>query len=211
MTSKLFAQPSFSFMLEWYKKMKPSSSKKKKKYDDDPTIETFVMDEREEDDDDDDDFVHFVVKTDYILVPFSSIEPQEILSEHCVRRIKIDDFYGEFQLLGSNGTILGQSKNGVLSLLKKDIQNETTRLVHNLMCENSENYRCLSSHYGVGDPGMDFKFIKPTKIQFLDAPKSAERIPHIKVQLKVSCICDLKNFTFITKCKTCPSEYHKKK
>ncbi len=134
--------------------------------------------------------ISVVSRTEFIHVPWTGSEPQEFDMDHCVQFLQIDSHFGEFELLDSSKRVIGSSVKGRCSLLKKDIYSDVGRVWYDAMGRISVEHKTLSEKYKVQDPGMDLTGLKPLYLNFTSAPKAAERINHIPVYCRVTCLWD---------------------
>lgn len=93
---------------------------------------------------------------------------QELPLRHCVQKVFISSFYGEFNIYDASGRLLGKSKDSKLSFMKDDLQTEVAKVLFDAMSCQSE-YSTLRTKYSVKDPGMCFGFGN-ILIEFEDAP-----------------------------------------
>ena len=129
-----------------------------------------------------------VARTEFFLIPYTGADPQVIEVEHCVQFIQVDSFYGEFQVLDSSGRVLGTSTRGRLSFLRKDLISDVALVWYDALARTSPEFKVLSNRFQVADPGLDLGGLKPLKINFLSAPKQQERINHIPVYSRITCV-----------------------
>jgi len=93
---------------------------------------------------------------------------QELPLRHCIQKVFISSFYGEFSIYDPSGRLLGKSKDSKLSFMKDDLQTEVAKVLFDAMSIQNE-YTTLKTKYNVKDPGMCFGFGN-ILIEFEDAP-----------------------------------------
>ena len=118
-------------------------------------------------------------------------EKQELCLSHCVQRMYISPYYGEFKLYDGSERLLCTSEGGKLNLLKKDLKERDAQVWHDArsLCNESSEIR---QEYRVVDPGLDCNNV-PLLIRLVDAPPfSADRgaIIHLPVFYNVTNVWD---------------------
>ena len=103
-------------------------------------------------------------------LPFISGK-QELSLRHCVTKIFISKFYGEFSIYDESGRLLGTSKDSKLMLYKDNLTTEVSKIWYDVGCLENE-YITLKTKYQVKDPGIFFKNGK-ILFEFDSAPKPA--------------------------------------
>jgi hypothetical protein len=118
-------------------------------------------------------------------------EKQDLYLSHCVQRVYISSYYGEFELYDGSGRMLCKSTKGRLHLLKKDLKDDAIQVWHDArsLCPESTQIR---QEFQVKDPGLDCNNV-PLFIRLVDAPPyTSERgaIIHIPVFYNVTNVWD---------------------
>lgn len=109
---------------------------------------------------------------------------------HCVQKVFISPFYGEFSIYDKSDRLIGKSKNGELSFLKPDLNTECAKVWHDAFSFQGES-DVLLTKYKVKDPGMYFAF-GDVFFDFEDAPESdtSRTYWHIPVFFNVTNLWD---------------------
>jgi hypothetical protein len=113
-------------------------------------------------------------------LPFVSGK-QELCLRHCVSKVFISSFYGDFSIYDQSGRLLGKSKESKLSLFKTDLQTEACKVWYDSSSLVGE-HDVLRNQYKVKDPGMYFNFGN-VFIEFENAPepRTDKVYPHIPI------------------------------
>ena len=110
---------------------------------------------------------------------------------HCVQKVFISPFYGEFNIYDKSHRFLGKSKNSELSFLKPDLSTECAKVWHDAFSFQGESATLMSKHK-VQDPGLYFAF-GDVFFEFEDAPDSNTKQTywHIPVFFNVTNLWDI--------------------
>ena len=122
-------------------------------------------------------------------VPFYD-ERQDLELHHCVQKMFVSSFYGNFKVYDKADRLIGTSENSKLSFLQKDLQTEAARVWYDAMCLAPE-YKKLTQDYKVKEPALCFNF-GTVSVEFIDAPAmEADRVTfHIPVFFNVTNVWD---------------------
>lgn len=145
-------------------------------------------------------YTQVVVRTSMIQMPYHN-EVQEIGLCHCIRELRVNTFYGEFELYDETMNLLGKSTQSVLLLTKDKLQTPVAQSLYSAMAKNEE-YELLLRESKQKDPGFYFHFGK-VFIKFVGAPLIQDlvqgRIEHIPVIYEQTNIWDSANKTLVFK------------
>ena len=109
-----------------------------------------------------------VVQHLYYELPYIAGK-QELCLRHCVSKVFISSFYGEFSIYDKSGRLLGKSKESKIHFLKPELQTEACKVWYDSGSIVGE-YETLKNQYKVKDPGMFFNFGN-VLIEFENAPE----------------------------------------
>lgn len=116
---------------------------------------------------------------------------------HCVQRVFLAPFYGEFSLYDKSGRLLGRSvmqpdgpPRQEVSLLRKDLQTECAQVWYDAYVLQGEG-AILTQQYHIEDPGLFFGFGE-IFIEFEQAPDvgTTQVYPHIPLYFHTTNVWD---------------------
>jgi hypothetical protein len=110
-----------------------------------------------------------VIEHLHCTVPFLAGK-QDLMLRHCVHKVFVSPFYGEFTIYDQTGRTLGRSKDSKLSFVKEDLQTECAQVWYDAMATlQGQEHQVLRTKYHVLDPGLFFHF-GTVSIEFDQAP-----------------------------------------
>jgi hypothetical protein len=111
---------------------------------------------------------------------------QELCLRHCVQKVFISSFYGEFTIYDAQNRVLGKSKDSKLSFMKNDLKTDIVGVWYDAMALQNE-FSTLQHSYKVLDPGLFFNFGN-VLIEFEKAPEANNNrvYPHIPIFFNVT-------------------------